>query len=47
MSNCRFGVSPVNYPDPDPEGISTLEILIGQTDLTNQVQRGVGRRDKC
>ena len=18
MSNCRFGVSPVNYPDPDP-----------------------------
>ena len=21
MSDCRFGVSPVNYPDPDPEGI--------------------------
>ena len=20
MSDCRFGVSPVNYPDPDPEG---------------------------
>ena len=19
MSNCRFGVSPVNYPDPDPD----------------------------
>ena len=19
MSDCRFGVSPVNYPDPDPE----------------------------
>ena len=21
MSDCRFGVSPVNYPDPDPEPI--------------------------
>ena len=20
MSDCRFGVSPVNYPDPDPGG---------------------------
>ena len=20
MSDCRFGVSPVNYPDPDPVG---------------------------
>ena len=19
MSDCRFGVSPVNYPDPDPD----------------------------
>ena len=19
MSDCRYGVSPVNYPDPDPE----------------------------
>ena len=19
MSDCRFGVSPLNYPDPDPE----------------------------
>ena len=19
MSDCRFGISPVNYPDPDPE----------------------------
>ena len=23
MSDCRFGVSPVNYPDPDPESSST------------------------
>ena len=22
MSDCRFGVSPVNYPDPDPELLS-------------------------
>ena len=22
MSDCRFGVSPVNYPDPDPEALS-------------------------
>ena len=24
MSDCRFGVSPVNYPDPDPELRSVL-----------------------
>ena len=34
MSDCRFGVSPVNYPDPDPvgfsfdDGISTEPIVI-------------------
>ena len=22
MSDCRFGVSPVNYPDPDPDPAS-------------------------
>ena len=30
MSDCRFGVSPVNYPDPNPD-ISTekqIEILL-------------------
>ena len=21
MSDCRFGISPVNYPDPDPERV--------------------------
>ena len=25
MSDCRFGVSPVNYPDPDPEFYSENE----------------------
>ena len=24
MSDCRFGVSPVNYPDPDPDPTSGL-----------------------
>ena len=24
MSDCRFGVSPVNYPDPDPGGTSVV-----------------------
>ena len=24
MSDCRFGVSPVNYPDPDPDLHSEL-----------------------
>ena len=23
MSDCRFGVSPVNYPDPDPANCAT------------------------
>ena len=27
MSDCRFGVSPVNYPDPDPDPDPSL---IGQ-----------------
>ena len=27
MSDCRFGVSPVNYPDPDPDlpGVDSLQ----------------------
>ena len=28
MSDCRFGVSPVNYPDPDPE----LSFILNYTD---------------
>ena len=24
MSDCRFGVSPVNYPDPDPDVSRTI-----------------------
>ena len=26
MSDCRFGVSPVNYPDPDPEPLNCPSI---------------------
>ena len=25
MSDCRFGVSPVNYPDPDPSAVTDME----------------------
>ena len=24
MSDCRFGVSPVNYPDPDPDSCASV-----------------------
>ena len=24
MSDCRFGVSPVNYPDPDPDPVACV-----------------------
>ena len=27
MSDCCFGVSPVNYPDPDPDQISCVASL--------------------
>ena len=36
MSDCRFGVSPVNYPDPDPERKRTV-ILFDQFYLLLQV----------
>ena len=32
MSDCCFGVSPVNYPDPDPEQ-STYMPLLAPADL--------------
>ena len=31
MSDCRFGVSPVNYPDPDPD-----KIIIRGTDCATE-----------
>ena len=33
MSDCRFGVSPVNHPDPDPE-VSSVSLIMC---LTNSV----------
>ena len=33
MSDCRFGVSPVNYPDPDPDTTpSTIIDKLGQVE---------------
>ena len=26
MNDCRFGVSPVNYPDPDPDRVRNSEM---------------------
>ena len=34
MSDCRFGVSPVNYPDPDPDIVSA-NFLTQLTDTRN------------
>ena len=40
MSDCRFGVSPVNYPDPDPVAqtnvwshLATMRPAVSSTDL--------------
>ena len=30
MNDCRFGVSPVNYPDPDPENLFQIKSLCVQ-----------------
>ena len=32
MSDCRFGVSPVNYPDPDPKFV-TVRIVRRRTSV--------------
>ena len=28
MSDCRFGVSPVNYPDPDPDAHQSIMNMV-------------------
>ena len=33
MSDCRFGVSPVNYPDPDPDPNLLTDLEVKVTDL--------------
>ena len=35
MSDCRFGVSPVNYPDPDPDHWSGITHLSAE-DMLNR-----------
>ena len=31
MSDCRFGVSPVNYPDPDPDRLEVITQNFGSS----------------
>ena len=38
MSDCRFGVSPVNYPDPDPD---TFPDQNPETDYKNESTKAV------
>ena len=38
MSDCRFGVSPVNYPDPDPE-VTNLESAVVVQELEFAINR--------
>ena len=49
MSDCRFGVSPVNYPDPDPERVysklresikNNIEIAYTTTTTTKPEDQG-------
>ena len=51
MSDCRFGVSPVNYPDPDPEiaikayfhfsHYKSVEKVVIATKATEQQQKNI------
>ena len=38
MSDCRFGVSPVNYPDPDPDQHDAIlhQIVISRPNYTRR-----------
>ena len=46
MSDCHFGVSPVNYPDPDPEWVakdpSFLHVDSEDSDQTGRMPRLIG-----
>ena len=38
MSDCRFGVSPVNYPDPDPETETDVHVSIRRFPQTDRLE---------
>ena len=47
MSDCRYGVSPVNYPDPDPDpceglddGKKLLKILLKKITVREPIKVG-------
>ena len=40
MSDCRFGVSPVNYPDPDPDPVLIMVYRMGDVFFKTHVING-------
>ena len=40
MSDCRFGVSPVNYPDPDPDPVVSVSEQVGIRPMWNDMFLG-------
>ena len=45
MSDCRFGVSPVNYPDPDPESNATICRKLHRVKICDNLKLGQLIRD--
>ena len=37
MSDCRFGVSPVNYSDPDPEHLKFANSFLSSKGISNEI----------
>ena len=47
MSDCRFGVSPVNYPDPDPVKNAENDIFsLASSNLMSIFSPNIGHREK-
>ena len=46
MSDCHFGVSPVNYPDPDPESLISYEKL-GDIQMVLQLSECLSETNIC
>ena len=48
MSDCRYGVSPVNYPDPDPDhNADNIFLSFGINELMPVCFRTCGRGTDC